>query len=633
MMLLSRFWYAVLAILAALCMAVVILAVGQYNRRNHVAMTEVLAGDSQVVKWALQIDARRRIDALLPAAVDKGIQDAVVAANGQDRIPAKSREEARKALGTIAEKVPPDFKPDAIFIVDRDGRLVAQVGYDKAATFEDFELGGYAAVNDALHGYLRDDTWVWGGALYRVVARPIEYDVTQPPAGAIVGIRAVDRKFAVDLAHLTRTNVAFYAANQKIAGAANDPGDEAMPDLIISELGPKLDADKNYTGASGRSDVRLLNENTGAIYTRLEGDAWEAGAGVAVVRTQVVVGGPMGFLSGADDKDKGALTSVSSILTLLLTLLGGVGLGILFSLLEHTFPLNEMVSQADRLKKGEIDLLQLPRFRGAFRNVATDLNDGIERVSQKAGGGGVRKVADLEQILGPAPAQPAMSAFAFPMPGAGMSETVPVVPPASPSRPPASSPGSHAGARPSPAGPPLGRPPVHPPAQALQRPQTDVMPPQDLPRPETMPNMPPQRSAMPAPAMQRPTTGPTMVAPMGMPQPTAARPIPAPTPAQPLAPDAEEEATMVAAIPQDVLDQAKAEAGGELAAWKAVYEEFIRVKKQCNEPTDGLTFEKFQLTLKKNRDALIERHKCKRVKFTVYVKDGRASLKATPVKE
>ena len=43
--------------------------------------------------------------------------------------------------------------------------------------------------------------------------------------------------------------------------------------------------------------------------------------------------------------------------------------------------------------------------------------------------------------------------------------------------------------------------------------------------------------------------------------------------------------------------------------------------------------EKFAQTLKKNRDALIERHRCKRVKFTVYTKDGRASLKATPVKD
>ena len=53
----------------------------------------------------------------------------------------------------------------------------------------------------------------------------------------------------------------------------------------------------------------------------------------------------------------------------------------------------------------------------------------------------------------------------------------------------------------------------------------------------------------------------------------------------------------------------------------------------AKEPTDGLTFEKFQQTLKKNRDALMQRHGCKRVKFSVYVKEGRASLKATPVRE
>ena len=64
-----------------------------------------------------------------------------------------------------------------------------------------------------------------------------------------------------------------------------------------------------------------------------------------------------------------------------------------------------------------------------------------------------------------------------------------------------------------------------------------------------------------------------------------------------------------------------------------VYDEFLRTKKQCDEPTDGLSFEKFQNNLRKNRDALVQRHHCKRVRFSVYVKDGRASLKATPVKE
>ena len=92
---------------------------------------------------------------------------------------------------------------------------------------------------------------------------------------------------------------------------------------------------------------------------------------------------------------------------------------------------------------------------------------------------------------------------------------------------------------------------------------------------------------------------------------------------------------MVASVPQEVLQRATGEFGSnpDEAEWPTVYEDFVKTKKQCNEPTEGLTFEKFRQTLRKNRDALVTRHNCKRVKFTVYVKDGRASLKATPIKD
>ncbi|MFO0674360.1 MAG: hypothetical protein U0235_32915, partial [Polyangiaceae bacterium] len=225
MMLLSRFWYGVLSLLIGVAIYVSYVAVGQYNRRNQVAMTEGLASDSQVVRWALQIDARRRLDALLLGSVDKGVQEAlnnVQKDTKSEKIPAKIREDAKKALDGIQQKLPPEVRPTAIFAIDRDGRVVAQIGYDAATSFEDFELGGYPAVFDALHGYLRDDTWVLGGRLFRVVARPVEYDVAQPPVGAIVGLKSVDETFAKDIARLTRTNVVFYAAGIKVA-ASLDP--------------------------------------------------------------------------------------------------------------------------------------------------------------------------------------------------------------------------------------------------------------------------------------------------------------------------------------------------------------------------------------------------------------------------
>jgi hypothetical protein len=95
----------------------------------------------------------------------------------------------------------------------------------------------------------------------------------------------------------------------------------------------------------------------------------------------------------------------------------------------------------------------------------------------------------------------------------------------------------------------------------------------------------------------------------------------------------DDDATTVAQVPAEVMAQASGSALDENAEWRGVYQDFIRTKKQCSEPTDGLTFEKFSQTLRKNRDQLVEKHGCRRVRFSVYVKEGRASLKATPMKE
>ena len=103
-------------------------------------------------------------------------------------------------------------------------------------------------------------------------------------------------------------------------------------------------------------------------------------------------------------------------------LIGGVVffaiiIGILLSMLEHSRPLREMVKQAVALRGGQLDYLQVARFRGAYRGIAENVNAGIERVLER-GGGAARKPADLESILGPVPEpSPAMSAFSFPARG------------------------------------------------------------------------------------------------------------------------------------------------------------------------------------------------------------------------
>jgi hypothetical protein len=67
------------------------------------------------------------------------------------------------------------------------------------------------------------------------------------------------------------------------------------------------------------------------------------------------------------------------------------------------------------------------------------------------------------------------------------------------------------------------------------------------------------------------------------------------------------------------------------AEFRQVYRDFIETKQACGEPTEGITYDKFSGKLRTNRQQLITRYSCKTVRFQVYVKDGKAALKATPV--
>jgi hypothetical protein len=64
-----------------------------------------------------------------------------------------------------------------------------------------------------------------------------------------------------------------------------------------------------------------------------------------------------------------------------------------------------------------------------------------------------------------------------------------------------------------------------------------------------------------------------------------------------------------------------------------VFREFVATREKCGEPADGLTYDKFKAKLLKNKEQLVQKYACKSVRFQVYVKDGKAALKATPVKD
>ncbi len=198
---------------------------------------------------------------------------------------------------------------------------------------------------------------------------------------------------------------------------------------------------------------------------------------------------------------------------------------------------------------------------------------------------------------------------------------------------------------------PFARIPREPPRDDLAA-LLDAMPPP--PEPTPAPVRPPSQRLSPSPATPpRPLSPKPPPAPAPLDydhQPTTAYPIPnlpdfnlPPAAALGPAANAIPEATRVADVSPELLASSRVSGprpqplpkpvAPDEAHFQDVFHEFLAVRERCGESGDGLTLEKFAGKLRKNRDQLVQKYGCRTVRFQVYVKDGRAALKATPVRE
>lgn len=114
--------------------------------------------------------------------------------------------------------------------------------------------------------------------------------------------------------------------------------------------------------------------------------------------------------------------------------------------------------------------------------------------------------------------------------------------------------------------------------------------------------------------------------------PSAPMPMPMPMPLK----NTDDARTVVAAVPQELLGAIAGRDGltsADEAHYKEVYTKFVETRVQCGEDTSDLTYDRFVAKLMKNRQQIIEKHKAKSVRFQVYVKEGKAALRALPVRE
>ena len=505
-MVLTRLWYGVAAVVAAGGIYLAIGASARHATRESEIAAEQVRVDQRSVQIALRLDSRQRLDLLLRFSGDKALREAIKASAGKAGVSAA----AQKALVELGAKVPVEYKFSAVFVVDREGRVVGRTGFDAAAASPDMELGGYSAVFDALHGYARDDAWSWGPQVFRVVARPIEDEVGAPPMGAVIGLTEIDRAWSRDVARRTGTNVVFTTHEKKVArdiafGSASD-----MTEAELSTESPQRHAESE----------------------RLLGEAGENGVTVTTVR-----------LTPLPD----ALATFAPMHTTLpvaaLLLLAGVGLLALF--LEHDKPLRAFNAELVRTGEGSSDGMSLAKLSGPWRRLGDAVNQAIDRVAAKGGG---RKAPDLGALVGAPAPNAGLSAFSLP-----------------------DAPSSSLVAAPSP-----------------------VMPPPRVAPPPAKPSMP--RATASGPSMLR-----------------------------------DDEVTGVNHTTKGMADKTPAP-GDVMTDDRAVYEAFLLVRAQCGEASDSLSFDAFKRVLAKHRLDIGQRYPGANVAFSVYVKDGRASLRATPIK-
>ncbi|HEY8431563.1 MAG TPA: MXAN_5187 family protein [Sandaracinaceae bacterium] len=631
-MLLSRFWYFVLTAVATFGVAAAILASNLVNERRRAEVEDDLYRDRFMVEQLLKLDARARLDAIAPLAAHGDVRSMLRQANARrsgEPVPEELATRLRAKLVELNQQLA-ELRGDLVFAVDEEGWIVAAIAPGRIPTGAG--LGRFPLVARALEGHFRDDVWVYNDEIYRMAARPVIEGGHY--VGAIVHGKRFDDDFARRLSGFVgNPTIAFFYGETMVAGhMPAEPASSPRREEVGQPLARVLESERFLAGEA--TDPIELSTGGLAVYSLVTGSARGANVGYAIARPVPTPILPLGLVT---DASKDSWMQVLEQWPLWAPVFA---IGLLFAIfcvwLERDRPLGKLRRAASALGASPENRLPVTDFGGQYRKIAQAINDALDKAAAAGGAAPKRKAANLDEILGPASAEqssPSFFGFARSEPQAAPElPEVPAAPPAAPAGPP---PASGAPAKPpaAPAKPPPPKPqappaPPAPPAKVPAPPAPAARPEAAAPKPPAAPAQPaapaapaglaPATTSAATPAAQRKQLKRTL---LGVPPPTDD--------------DDDEGQTMVARVPEELIAQSASTPleDDEEAHFREVFQQFVETKKQCGEPTAGLTYEKFAVTLRKNRDQIVSRHGARRVRFTVYVKAGKAALKATPIRD
>ena len=603
-MFLTKIWSVLVTLFALAVTVAFLLATPPAETQLEAAYKKQLDGAQGLVDSHLRMESRRRLDFVSSVGKDFKIVKLLKQLKGKDK--ATGAPLAKQLQSYLQEKLKGgkdgaaafEKKYSAVEFTDVDGRVWARLG-EQEGTYWD-SLKNYSRISSPLERRLcSDDIALMEGVLYFVWSCPVRYVKDGEKielVGAISARKKLDDSFAGSLLSL----IGVTAEGEK-GGKKDSPADKMAKEARGTKLKIQIAFfhKLQLVAQTGKSE---LWAQVKSIYTEHKKTVEDPliGRSPAVERTAggkrylMVVGklpgevagkgtvwailwqfptklGPMAFMHSKLPKSE-LFKYMPTVLIVLLAIVA-LFLSVFFIFLEGDRPISRLVKQSRELSAGNLERLDDTLFRGRLGSVARSINESLERFADARPTKPALHDKDLDSILG----GPDLATEDFtPPPAEAVSSAKPTGSVldgfgSSDQLPAVASGGLQAGAPP---------------------------PPPDLPSV-------PQSSLSPSGPV--PFGGPKGIQAMTQPGPG---PMPPPPPSGSLP-----------ALPANPAE----------AAFREVYDQFVATKQQCGESVEKLTFDAFSAKLHKNKQAVMDQTGCREVNFRVYIKDGKAALKATPV--
>ncbi|MGB3051953.1 MAG: MXAN_5187 family protein [Polyangiales bacterium] len=600
---LSRLWYLILALAVGGALAGAFLNKSAASREAEFQLEEQLRRDHVEAELWQRLDARLRLDALASIAVDSEVRQTLRSSSGHaGTLGSSAQKSLSQKLDSLNAKLE-EGKGDLVFAVDAEGEVVATLDKKDVGSVT---LDKMPLVRDALRGFMRDDVWVYNGEVYRMAARPV-FDGGRY-VGAVVHGMAIEDGLAKRLAaKLPNATVVFFFRDRLIAshvGGANAPSSAEVKSGLESALA-KMD--------SGEGSVEV-GERTRAIAVRIRGEAAHAGVGYIIGRRGSTVG-LGGLFANTFKEDVASLPWLMIIGIPLLLLL--LGLALLY--VEHDKGVVILRKTSESLSKAELDSLPAGQLRRHYRKIAENINTALRAGVGFKEGAAKRSSVDLDHIL--SSTRDSANAGYF-----GTSTEAPTAKQVALEPAPLSTPGAK-----TPQMAPILTADAVPAAESRTLAATA--------RPNRSPSSRPKRSPSSWPNRATSSRHAAAATVRHGEEPMMSEVNDPPTRPNAVVDayseyeDEVEQSTQVKHVPQELIQASAPDLQGEDVHFRDVYEKFIATQKECGASVTGLTFDKFVRKLHAARDQVMKRHNAPSVRFTVYVKDGRAALKASPVKQ